>query len=234
MTIHPVQQPELALNGAPARISQPSRRHDRLAAATWALSGVVVGVAIVVLGIAAVASVGTSGSHDEWAGYGDIGDSFGVINAVVSGLAPAALAVTLRLQANELALQRHELTLQRHELHRNAETSLRLLHVDLIKSSINDSSLADVWPQLEQEESAPQEVRRQHLYANLIYQHVLLSSNINDSTREQLEKVIQYLFSSPIMRRYWRASSRARLTLVPGTREYVLAKVVDTVCAEYE
>lgn len=47
---------------------------------------------------------------------GTIGDMFGAINALFTGLAFAGIIVTIILQRNELALQREELKLQRQEL----------------------------------------------------------------------------------------------------------------------
>ena len=52
----------------------------------------------------------------DWAQSGVFGDSFGVVNALFSGLAFAGIIFTIFLQQNELRLQRHELKLQRDEL----------------------------------------------------------------------------------------------------------------------
>ena len=52
----------------------------------------------------------------DWQTRGQVGDSFGSINALFSGLAFAALIVTIWMQRHELALQREELALQREEM----------------------------------------------------------------------------------------------------------------------
>ncbi|MCG6142741.1 hypothetical protein [Leptospira mtsangambouensis] len=52
---------------------------------------------------------------------GQIGDMFGAINALFSGLALAGIIYTIYLQREELKLQRKELILNRKELKRSAE-----------------------------------------------------------------------------------------------------------------
>ncbi|BCB81026.1 hypothetical protein GCM10022251_61360 [Phytohabitans flavus] len=114
----------------------------------------------------------------------------------------------------------------------SAEASLRMLHVDLIRMSIDDPSLAAVWPPLEP--GVPHEKERQYLYANLIYQHIWLGLRISDYTEEQMQNHLRYIFTSSLMREYWRAAARARTSLVPGTAEYAFAEAANRICGEYE
>lgn len=51
---------------------------------------------------------------------GEIGDMFGAINALFSGLALAGIIITLILQQKELSLQRQEFILNREELAKSA------------------------------------------------------------------------------------------------------------------
>ncbi|MDQ7908425.1 DUF6082 family protein [Phytohabitans sp. ZYX-F-186] len=205
----------------------------------WISVSVLVVLVILLVGLGAVSSLQSLDTPGAWAERANVGDSFGVVNAVVSGLALAALIVTLWLQSRELALQRAELAMQREslnqsrvELHRSAEASLRMLHVDLIRMSIDDPSLAEVWPPLAPGVSHERE--RQYLYANLIYQHVWLGLRISDYTDEQMQNHLRYIFTSSLMREYWRAAARARTSLVPGTAEYAFAEAADRICGEYE
>lgn len=205
----------------------------------WVAVSTLVVLTILMLGLGAVALLQRLDTSNGWADRANVGDSFGVVNAIVSGLALAALIVTLWLQSRELALQRAELGMQREslnqsrvELYRSAEASLRMLHVDLIRMSIDDPSLAAVWPSLDPTVSYEKE--RQYLYANLIYQHMWLSLRISDYTDEQVQNRLRYIFTSSIMREYWRAAAKARMSLVPGTDEYVFAEAADRICGEYE
>jgi hypothetical protein len=205
----------------------------------WIAASTLVVLAILLVGLGAVAVLQGLDTPGDWADRANIGDSFGVVNAIVSGLALAALIATLWLQSRELALQRAELAMQREsldqsrmELHRSAEASLRMLHVDLIRMSIDDASLAEVWPPLDP--GASHERERQYLYANLIYQHMWLSLRISDYTDEQVQNRLRYIFTSSLMREYWRAAAKARLSLVPGTAEHSFAEAADRICSEYE
>jgi hypothetical protein len=220
-----------------------SRREDDHTASNlitkWTLPTIVFILVILVIGLGAASVLQKMGTPDGWAARADVGDSFGVMNAIVSGLALAALVATLWLQSRELALQRTELAMQRkslnqsrEELHRSAEASLRALHVDIIKMSIDDPTLAAVWPPLDA--SISREKERQYLYANLIYQHLWLNLRIGDCTQEQVENRLRYLFTSPIVREYWRLASKARMSLQPGSDEYRFAETAERICTEYE
>ncbi len=55
---------------------------------------------------------------------GLVGDSFGSINALFSGLAFALLIYTIYLQRKDLEISKEELRLTRDELHRTAEAQI--------------------------------------------------------------------------------------------------------------
>lgn len=57
----------------------------------------------------------------DWTVRGQIGDMFGAVNALFSGLALAGVVYAIFLQRQELELQRRELELNRQELRRTAE-----------------------------------------------------------------------------------------------------------------
>lgn len=58
---------------------------------------------------------------EGWAERGQLGDMFGTVNALFSGLAFAGVIVAILLQKEELGLQREELKMTREELKRSAE-----------------------------------------------------------------------------------------------------------------
>lgn len=68
-------------------------------------------VVITIIGVIIVMSLAP-----DWATRGLVGDSFGLLNALYSGLAFAGLLYAILLQRQDLALQREELTLTRTEL----------------------------------------------------------------------------------------------------------------------
>jgi hypothetical protein len=212
-------------------------RHVRRAL-TWVGLAIAAVATALLAGIGVAALLASMSSGDKWSVLANVGESFGALNAIFSGLALAAVVVTFWAQLNELKSQRQELALQREsltrtqkELYRSAEADIRRLHVELIKMAIDDPVLARVWP-LAQCELSP-ERRRQYLYSNLILQHQRLQVRLG--TDAELHSQIRHTFASPIVREYWQntAGSRAQL-LVPGTEEYRFAEAATEVCNEYE
>ncbi len=189
-------------------------------------------------GLAASSTIAGTAPEATWAVRANVGETFGVLNAIFSGLALAAVVVTFWMQFTELRSQRAELALQRDsliqtqtELHRSAEAHLRRLHVDLVKMSIDDPELANVWPKVTDSVSR----HRQYQYANLIIQHNWLQVQISEFSTAELQSTFRFLFSSPIIREYWimTAGVRSR-TVVPGSFEHRMTLLGDEVCAEYE
>lgn len=118
------------------------------------------------------------------------------------------------------------------ELHRTAEISHLEMLLQILKMSIDDASLAEVWP--EYEPGLPEERNRQYLYANIIYQFNWASTQMSGYTDEQVLDNMRYLFTSPLMRDYWAATVRARKSLNPDSTEYEFSRRVDELCREYE
>jgi len=195
---------------------------------------------VLLAGVGIVALLGRDGSDRTWSRWGNVGDAFGALNSLLSGLAVAAIVVTFLVQFQELKVQRTDLARQRDslnraesELRRSAEAKLRMLHVDLMKMAMDDTSLAEVWPPL-----APRlshEENKQYFYANLILQHAWLQLRINVYTEAEMHSYLRYVFTSPIMREYWQISMRSRnRILVPGTAEFLFNEAADAICREYE
>ncbi|GAA1872615.1 hypothetical protein GCM10009687_45570 [Asanoa iriomotensis] len=205
---------------------------------SWAVL-LLAGVAgALVVGLAASSAIAGTATDADWTVRANVGEAFGLLNAIFSGLALAAVVVTFWMQFTELRSQRAELAVQRDslvrtqaELHRSAEADLRRLHVDLVKMSIADPDLASVWPKV----TDSIERHRQYLYANLILQHNWLQLQISDFSETELQSTFRYLFSSPIIREYWIMTGGVRgRVVVPGTFEHRMTLLGDEVCAEYE
>ncbi|CAL9571454.1 hypothetical protein SUDANB60_04829 [Streptomyces sp. enrichment culture] len=162
--------------------------HHNLRRSAIALSAWTVVAALCILGVG-VASVAISGwmvsgverANDDLPSAAErsaLGDYFGGVNAVFSGLALLLLVTALffqqrelRSQREELALQRQELVASREELRRSAEATLRGLHVQLTEMAMADPSLAEVWNDLPR---MPADTLRQYLFANLAFSHYVL------------------------------------------------------------
>jgi hypothetical protein len=179
-------------------------RRRTIAALPWLVAIAGLAAVLVIVGVAVTHTQGDAVDH-LWA---RLTNGTGALSAVLSGAVLTALVVTLRLQMKELREQRVELEMQRRaaitsrdELHRNAETYIRELHLDLIKMSLEDPRLAQVWPELKPDVSA--ERNRQYLYANLILQHLMLGLRLGQTSDSEVDRTLRYLFRSPTVREYW-------------------------------
>jgi septal ring factor EnvC (AmiA/AmiB activator) len=106
---------------------------------------------------------------DNWGDRGTIGDMFGAVNALFSGLAFAALLYTLQLQREEIKLNRTEIALNRNELSKSVKA------------------------QQESQEALKQQVTQTHLTAQLNAMNTVISyynSQIESSksTQETIDK----------------------------------------------
>lgn len=194
---------------------------------------VVLGVLVLVSGVGLVALVGQRGNDTTWARWSSVGEAFGVVNSLVSALAVAAVMVTWLWQYHLLRDQRADMAAQRRLLEGRAALDMRKMHVDLIRMSLEHRHLAAVWPR---NAGSDAESEDQHMYANLLLQHLWLEYTSGMATREQLESNVRYLFSSPTMRASWRntADSRQSVYVEGGTADIDLATLVDRIWRECE
>lgn len=177
-----------------------------------------------------------NGDRQEAAERSALGDYFGGVSAVFSGLALLLLVVTLLFQQRELQLQRQELAAQRgelaasrDELHRSAAADLRALHVQLTQMQLDDPTLAEVWNDYPGE---PPEVVRQNLFANLTYSHFLLASQWGEYSDQELLAHARDLVRSPAFQRYWAASRARKATLSAESHEGRLFRTFDRALAD--
>lgn len=194
-------------------------RRGALARFSYWLAAATVAILLALLaGIGVAAVLGGQRGAEDWSRWGDVGQTFGVLSSIISGLALVAVVVTARVQFRELQ--------------RSATAELSMLHLEIIKMSIGDPQLAEVWPAFRPGLSV--ESNRQFLYANIIYQFHWTSLKLNRATDEEVLGSMRYLFTSPLMRKYWVAAERARTSLEPGSPEFLFAKKLDEVCRDYE
>ncbi|GCD36566.1 hypothetical protein OEIGOIKO_04330 [Streptomyces chrestomyceticus JCM 4735] len=179
-------------------------------------------------------------------GSGNAGQAYGAAASSTAVLVLFYMARTLRLQRDETSLQREELELQRAEmrlqraelelqrdemrrsageLHRSAEADLRHLHMDLLKMSIGDPELAEVWPAFAPE-LTPKE-NRQYLYANLIYCHSMLAHKLEMLDDREALGHLRYIVRSPAFRGYWESARSMRAEMDPASHERRFAALVD-------
>jgi hypothetical protein len=207
--------------------------------ALWSLGLCFVALVTIFAGVGVAALLARRGGAGDWSRWSDVGQTFGALGSVISGLTLVALVVTARMQFREMQENRRELEQQRHsladnhqELRKASSAAFRQLHLELLKLSIDDPSLAEVWPAFEPNVSAMR--NRQYLYANIVYQFQYASMQVDGYNDEQVLAALRYLFTSPLMRGYWQAAARARESLVPGSAEFTFSRRVDDLCREFD
>lgn len=78
-------------------------------------------IIVIVIGLWLFCLVAAKLLFPDWTVRGQIGDSFGAVNALFSGLAFAGVIITILLQRDELELQRKELELTRKEMENSTD-----------------------------------------------------------------------------------------------------------------
>jgi hypothetical protein len=202
-------------------------------------AGCVVVLVMLLAGVGVAALLARRGAAAEWNKWSDVGQTFGALSSIISGLALAAVVITARMQFQEMRQSRAEMEYQRHflmdnhlELQRTAAANLGQLHLEILKLSIEDASLAEVWPPFEP--NITPSLNRQYIYANIIYQFNLTSLRTGGKSDEEVIANLRLLFSSPLMRGYWKAAAKGRKVLPPDSPEMLVAQTADAICQEYE
>jgi Family of unknown function (DUF6082) len=190
-------------------------------------------------GVGVAALLAHEGEAADWSKWSDVGQSFGALSSIISGLALVVVVATARVQFREMRNSRKELEEQSHsmnnnhaELRRTVDAHHGMLHLQMLRMAIEDPSLTQVWPPFIP--GLPPEINRQYLYANVIYQFHWTSLRLGNHTDEQVISSLRYLFTSQLMRDYWRAAEYARTSLESGSPEFLFAQKVDEVCRDYE
>jgi uncharacterized protein DUF6082 len=191
----------------------------------WSFGLFLTTVVTLLAGVGVAALLARRGAAADWSKWSDVGQTFGALSSIISGLALVAVVVTARTQFRELSSNHSE-------LRRTAQANHGLLHLELLKLAIENPDLARVWPSLVP--NLPADIERQYFYANIIYQFHWTSLRSGDHTDEEVMASFRYLFTSQLMRDYWRAAEYARTSLSPGSDEYAFAERVDQICREYE
>jgi len=207
--------------------------------AVWCIGSCLLVIVTLLAGVGIAAILSRRGAAADWSRWSDVGQTFGALSSIISGLALVAVVVAARAQYREMQQNRREMEHQRDslighhmELKRAAAANLGRFHLEILKMSIEDPDLAEVWPPLEP--GTPAEMNRKYLYANVIYQFQLRVMLEGEYTDDQIATSLRYLFTSPIMRDYWRAAAFARTSLLAGSRESALAQKIDDVCREFD
>jgi Family of unknown function (DUF6082) len=126
----------------------------------------------------------------NWARLSSIGQTYGAISAVISGVALAGIAVSLFLQARELDLTREQM--------------FQTYHLDLVRFSIENPSFISSWGYVPTEGSSLDDVRRVG-YTNMIVSFWSTSYVTRRLDESELQLNFAQMFKGEVGRNYWKA-----------------------------
>jgi hypothetical protein len=169
------------------------------------------------VGVGLAATLAWRGTSEVWSRWSDVGQTFGALSSIIAILSLVAVVITARVQFRELQ--------------GSVAANLSAMHLEILKMSIDDQELADVWPAYAPGLSATQ--NRQYLYANVIYQFHWTSLKLNKASDREVLASMRYLFTSPTMRGYWAAAEHGRTSLEPGSPEHAFVQKLDEICGAY-
>ncbi|RFU40266.1 hypothetical protein DZF91_18090 [Actinomadura logoneensis] len=154
-----------------------------------------------------------SGAHVDWALLGDIGQTYGAVSAVLSAVALAVLAASLRLQAREV---RH-----------GREHAVLVAHQAVMRMAIEDPGLHSCFPM--PLGVGPGEWRK-IMYLNLLVSMWQVSWENGGLSGEHLRYLARNdLFKTEVGRKFWAISGRRRAP--SGRRGRLFVRIIDE---EYE
>lgn len=191
----------------------------------WLLAVAFAGVLVLVVGTAVD-------------GFGD-DDTFAAATAVFSVLTGAVVAMAVILQQRHLSAQNERVLRQlvmmeesnRIQQSRDVTEQFRL-NLEVTGRALEDEALLEVLDTYEGD--VPQRVRRQYLYANMIYLHVLHAYRLGTHPEEEVRAAMVIHLQNPVFRSYWKATRLHRRTLKPNSAENRLARMTDEVLRRLE
>lgn len=127
----------------------------------------------------------------NWARLSSIGQTYGAISAVISGVALVGIAVSLFLQARELDLTREQM--------------FRNYHLDLVRFSIENPQFISSWGYVPPVASSLDDVRRVG-YINMIVSFWSTSYVTRRLDEGDLQLNFAQMFKGEVGRNYWEAA----------------------------
>lgn len=151
------------------------------------------------------------GQNADWNRLSNIGHTYGAASAVLSALALGGVAVSLVLQHRESKAAR--------------EQTLRALHADLFKKSLEEEIYLECWGPIGA--STDRTWYRQHIYLNLIVSHWQLMWELGTLTEPHLRLAARGIFAGPLGRRFWSEARDIRPEVEKGRRARIFHTILE-------
>lgn len=154
------------------------------------------------------------------------GLGLGLVTGALAGLAAQ------RHMVNSLRTRIDRLEQIAHDQRQVNLANQQRLHWELLSKAIDSPELAEVLDIFEVPTS-PQK-RRQFLFANALYTNALFYYRVGNISREEFFGYVRGLLQNPVVREYWYATQGQRATLVEGSDEARLGRMVDDLLRQLE
>jgi hypothetical protein len=148
----------------------------------------------------------------NWVRLANIGQTYGAVSAVISGIALGAVSVSLILQAHALRLSRVQ--------------AMRTYHFDLIKLSLQDPSLVPSWGSAPAAEQDLLDLR-QAGYSNMIvsfWQMLYVTRTISEA---HLRDNLSTMFRGQAGREFWAANQSDTVKWINQRKDRRFVKIVN-------
>lgn len=158
---------------------------------------------------------------------GQLGDSFGIINAFFTGGAFLLILWTIVIQQRELSLQQKEMS-------RMVALQYRNVHMDTMRYAIDNPELAVVWG--ERYQNLDNITLSQYMYVNLIFAQWFTLYDEEIMSKETAESLLRiHMHDSKYFRKYWNVSEEIIKEYPPAEgRRKEFYEIASKVCANWE
>ena len=124
----------------------------------------------------------------NWVQLSNIGQTYGAVSALISGVALAVVGISLILQSRSLAMSRMQIT--------------RTFHLDLMKFSIENPWLIPAWGYRAPSDAELEDTQRAG-FVNMVAQYWITSYQIGTISNVEIREVFSQLFKGEVGRKWW-------------------------------
>ena len=165
----------------------------------------------VVLTPIALGFMNTRYSRSEWEIFSFIGQSYGAASTILSGLALLSVGFSISLQVSDARKIR--------------EQGMRMLHLELLRMGLESPQYLECWGMFSS--SANLDVRRQHIYTNLIVSHWQTAFEVGYLKEAELRVMANGIFAGEVGREFWDESRVARFASAPKGESRLFMEILD-------
>jgi Family of unknown function (DUF6082) len=148
----------------------------------------------------------------NWVELGNVGQTYGAISAVISGVALGGVALSLFLQSRDFNLSRTQ--------------AMRNYHSDLVRFSIENPSFISSWGFIPPRDSDMEEMRRIG-FLNMIVNFWKDGYETRAFDDDEIRLNFSQMFQGEAGRSYWMSSRLAWLEVATGQRDRRFVKIAE-------